>query len=264
MANKVNLTLRIEPELRDQASELFQALGLDLSTATGLFYRQALRCHGLPFEVKLDGPVQPAGQLADAAESEPKEKDAAAKPKARKIAAGIAAALCLGCVMVSGVMHARDAAALQTATAALTAIRADYDKVQDVVYHGFVQLDTSQGLAADNGTVLTLVTDQQVDTVQDFQDLLSRVYTRDEAEDMMVYSFVKKGVLGEWNGALYRLDGGWTMGYPLDQPLLSARQTAPDTIVAETTIGHADPVQAVLTLKQEDGSWKIDDITKVV
>ena len=55
-----------------------------------------------------------------------------------------------------------------------------------------------------------------------------------------------------------------TMGYPLDQPLLSARQTAPDAIEAETTIGHADPVQAVLTLKQEDGSWKIDDITKVV
>ena len=64
---------------------------------------------------------------------------------------------------------------LQTATAALTSIRADYDKVQDVVYHGFVQLDTSQGLAADNGTVLTLVTDQQVDTVQDFQDLIQRV-----------------------------------------------------------------------------------------
>lgn len=264
MANKVNLTLRIEPELRDQASELFQALGLDLSTATGLFYRQALRCHGLPFEVKLDGPVQPTEQLAGAAESEPKEKDAAGKPKAKKIAAGIAAALCLGCVMVSGVMHTRDAAALQTASAALTAIRADYDKVQDVVYHGFVQLDTSQGLAAHNGTILTLVADRQVDTVQDFQDLLSRVYTRGKAEDMMAYSFGKTGVLGELNGALYRLDGGWTMGYPLDQPLLSARQTAPDTIVAETTIGHADPVQTVLTLKQEDGSWKIDDITKVV
>ena len=90
-------------------------------------------------------PVQPAGQLADAAESEPKEKDAAAKPKARKIAAGIAAALCLG--LHHGIRRdaARDAVALQTATAALTSIRADYDKVQDVVYHGFVQLDTSQG-----------------------------------------------------------------------------------------------------------------------
>ena len=70
MANKVNLTLRIEPELRDQASELFQALGLDLSTATGLFYRQALRCNGLPFEVKLDGPVQPAQQPETPPEAE--------------------------------------------------------------------------------------------------------------------------------------------------------------------------------------------------
>ena len=34
----------------------FKSLGMDLSTATGIFYRQALRCHGLPFEVKVDEP----------------------------------------------------------------------------------------------------------------------------------------------------------------------------------------------------------------
>ena len=56
MAMKKNLTLRIDPELKMQASELFNALGMDLSTATGIFFRQALRCHGLPFEVKLDVP----------------------------------------------------------------------------------------------------------------------------------------------------------------------------------------------------------------
>jgi DNA-damage-inducible protein J len=53
---KGNMTLRIEPELKEQASNLFKAMGLDLSTATGIFYRQALRCHGLPFEVKIDEP----------------------------------------------------------------------------------------------------------------------------------------------------------------------------------------------------------------
>lgn len=46
----------MEPELKAQAATLFKALGLDLSTATGIFYRQALRCHGLPFEVRLDEP----------------------------------------------------------------------------------------------------------------------------------------------------------------------------------------------------------------
>ena len=56
MAKKGNMTLRIEPELKTQAAALFKALGMDLSTATGIFYRQALRCHGLPFEVKLDEP----------------------------------------------------------------------------------------------------------------------------------------------------------------------------------------------------------------
>jgi DNA-damage-inducible protein J len=56
MANKENLTLRIDPELKKEASALFKSLGLDLSTATGIFYRQALRTKGLPFPVVLEVP----------------------------------------------------------------------------------------------------------------------------------------------------------------------------------------------------------------
>lgn len=56
MANKGNMTLRVEPELKEQAAALFKSLGMDLSTATGIFYRQALRYHGLPFEVRNDEP----------------------------------------------------------------------------------------------------------------------------------------------------------------------------------------------------------------
>ena len=54
MASKSNMTLRIEPELKEQAAALFKSLGLDLSTATGIFYRQALRYHGPPFEIRAD------------------------------------------------------------------------------------------------------------------------------------------------------------------------------------------------------------------
>lgn len=68
MAAKENLTLRVEPNLKRQASELFRALGMDLSTATGIFYRQALRCHGLPFEVRLDEPNQTTYAAMEAAE----------------------------------------------------------------------------------------------------------------------------------------------------------------------------------------------------
>ena len=50
-ATKGNMTLRVEPELKAQAAALFKSLGMDLSTATGIFYCQALRYHGLPIEV---------------------------------------------------------------------------------------------------------------------------------------------------------------------------------------------------------------------
>ena len=66
---KSNLTIRIEPELKKEASALFRSLGLDLSTATGIFYRQALRCHGLPFEVKLDEPNEITYKAMDDAEN---------------------------------------------------------------------------------------------------------------------------------------------------------------------------------------------------
>ncbi len=67
---KSNLTIRIEPELKKEASSLFRSLGLDLSTATGIFYRQALRCHGLPFEVKLDEPNEITYKAMDDAEND--------------------------------------------------------------------------------------------------------------------------------------------------------------------------------------------------
>ncbi len=57
-----------EPELKAQAAALFKSLGMDLSTATGIFYRQALRCHGLPFEVKVDEPNAVTYAAMEAAE----------------------------------------------------------------------------------------------------------------------------------------------------------------------------------------------------
>lgn len=70
MAVKSNMTLRIEPELKERAAALFNSLGLDLSTATGIFFRQALRCHGLPFEVKVDEPNETTYRALESAEKD--------------------------------------------------------------------------------------------------------------------------------------------------------------------------------------------------
>ena len=73
---KSNLTIRIEPTLKKEASELFQTLGLDLSTATGMFYIQALRCHGLPFmkdaenDKHMSGPYDSIDDLMEALDAE--------------------------------------------------------------------------------------------------------------------------------------------------------------------------------------------------
>ncbi len=48
------ITLRVESDLKHDADALFDALGLDTSTAINLFLRQAIRKGGLPFKVKLD------------------------------------------------------------------------------------------------------------------------------------------------------------------------------------------------------------------
>lgn len=66
---KGNLTLRMDSELKTQVLELFKALGLDLSTTTGIFYRQALRCHGLLFEVKIDEPNETTYKAMESAQN---------------------------------------------------------------------------------------------------------------------------------------------------------------------------------------------------
>jgi len=68
MANKASMTLKIEPELKAEVTALFKSLGMDLNTATEVFYRQALRYNGLPFEVRLDEPNETTRATMEAAE----------------------------------------------------------------------------------------------------------------------------------------------------------------------------------------------------
>lgn len=50
---KVQTQIRIEPELKKQANEIFAKLGLDMSTAVNLFLYQVVLRKGLPFHIDL-------------------------------------------------------------------------------------------------------------------------------------------------------------------------------------------------------------------
>ena len=51
-----NVTIRMDKDLKMQADELFSALGLNMSTAIGVFCRQAVRLGKIPFELAVDTP----------------------------------------------------------------------------------------------------------------------------------------------------------------------------------------------------------------
>ena len=52
------LQIRVEEELKTQATLLFNELGLDLSTAIRLFLKKSLQVGGIPFDVRLSENAQ--------------------------------------------------------------------------------------------------------------------------------------------------------------------------------------------------------------
>jgi DNA-damage-inducible protein J len=54
--NLTNLNIRVDKTVKDQAEEIFNELGLNMTTAINVFLRSTIREHGIPFELKLDEP----------------------------------------------------------------------------------------------------------------------------------------------------------------------------------------------------------------
>ena len=50
------MNIRMDSEVKKQAQYLFAELGMDMTTAVNVFLRQAIRCNGFPFELKLEIP----------------------------------------------------------------------------------------------------------------------------------------------------------------------------------------------------------------
>ena len=55
-----NLNIRTDKEIKNQAEEIFNELGLNMTTAINMFLRTAVREYGIPFELKLDVPQETA------------------------------------------------------------------------------------------------------------------------------------------------------------------------------------------------------------
>lgn len=66
----VNVTFRVDEEIKKQADALFSELGMSLSTAFNIFLRQAIREQGLPFAVTRQIPNAATLAAIEAAEND--------------------------------------------------------------------------------------------------------------------------------------------------------------------------------------------------
>jgi len=60
---QTNISIRVDEDIKKDAEILFAKLGLTLSAATNVFYRQAVRTQGIPFPLSA---VEPQNQARDA------------------------------------------------------------------------------------------------------------------------------------------------------------------------------------------------------
>ena len=83
MVKTANLYARIEPELKSEAESILCGLGVPVSNAINMFYRQIVIHRGLPFAVQL-----PARQIRNAAIMTAEELDSEVSRGFDDIAAG--------------------------------------------------------------------------------------------------------------------------------------------------------------------------------
>ena len=79
VTNTSNINVRVDPKLKQSAEALFDDLGLNMSAAITMFLKSAVRCDGLPFEVRRFNPN--AKTRAALAEYDEMKKDPAAYPR---------------------------------------------------------------------------------------------------------------------------------------------------------------------------------------
>ena len=52
--SKTSMSIRLDSDVKEQAQQVFNNLGMDMTTAINIFLRQAIQYQGLPFDVRLD------------------------------------------------------------------------------------------------------------------------------------------------------------------------------------------------------------------
>ncbi|MBQ7265307.1 MAG: type II toxin-antitoxin system RelB/DinJ family antitoxin [Firmicutes bacterium] len=59
-----NLYARIEPDVKEQAENILSSLGIPVSSAINMFYKQIIMQKGIPFELKIPTPPNDLSKMS--------------------------------------------------------------------------------------------------------------------------------------------------------------------------------------------------------
>lgn len=59
-----NVNIRVDDMLKKEVEEIFSELGLSMSAATNVFYKQVVRYGGIPFDLRISDPFYSAENQA--------------------------------------------------------------------------------------------------------------------------------------------------------------------------------------------------------
>lgn len=65
ITNAINMSFRVDRDLKEQADELFKNLGMNTSVALNMFLTQSVREQQIPFDITMKGP-EPSEDLKEA------------------------------------------------------------------------------------------------------------------------------------------------------------------------------------------------------
>lgn len=74
MAKSANLYARIEPDLKEQAEAILNALGISASNAITMFYKQIVLQNGIPFDLKIPNHPSDISRMTESQFNEELEK----------------------------------------------------------------------------------------------------------------------------------------------------------------------------------------------
>ncbi|MDR3294434.1 MAG: type II toxin-antitoxin system RelB/DinJ family antitoxin [Clostridiales Family XIII bacterium] len=75
-----NVNIRIHEDLKAQAERVFSEIGLNTSAATIIFFKQVVRCGGLPFDLRLPEMALPEDEIGQAKKTKPVKEPSAPAP----------------------------------------------------------------------------------------------------------------------------------------------------------------------------------------